>query len=860
MGFSTLSLRRASLALALLIPAAVAGAGQATARKPWPGAPGVAVPGEVVIQASYLPDGEPLAPRWQNNDVLVAGNEWGDVDPSLACLEDGTLMAAVEHDGTEDRRVRIYRSVDGGESWYHWYDISPVEDATELSLAAAEGTENWLLLALRYGPSIIVVFRIDLDDPATWDCYNAAYHAGGVANPRLVTDSSEYSYWYPYVVYNYYVSDHWHLGFTRSTDYGVTWSPATELHEYCGPPGPYQYDGGAGHPDIDYGSGMLHVAYDDYAPACTVDSKEVYVRSSNDLGGSWSSYAQLTSDEDDEFDPAVGVVKGLPGAETVVVAYTRLWDGTDHDVWCSYSQDHGASWLVGGFCVACGSAQQERSPVLATSVDQGLFHLAYWVDYGIGYRWADHLAPTVWSPEQRVNYGSFASGTHLRPDVTVNPTQAAASEAGIAWTDVREGTADVYFDAPVTIGLGDIVIDTDPDMLDAPWELFGPGSYYLAGSGDAVLADMADGDYSLVWGNVPDWGAPLPNPAAGNLVEGQTLTFSGTYLRFAPRIIGIPDVGNDQGRYVRLYWEGSGYDAPGTAIDIAGYGVYRRQDGFKAPSAPGAGPAPASRAADDQALPAPSSDGRMEGWDTVGWISAHGEGIYQFVSPTLCDSTADAGVCWSVFFVRATTPDPFTFFDSEPDSGYSIDNLFPSAPLNPRLAGPDLLAWDMIPDPDLDYFSVYASDTETFDSYDLLGTTIDLMLDVAGSEGRYLAVTAKDFAGNESGLSIVLYNGTGVGDAPPARFALAQNVPNPFNPATEIRFELPRPAAVDLVILDLGGRVVRTLLDGVDHPEGRHGIVWDGRDDAGRPAASGVYFYRLGAGPFSQARKMTLLK
>ncbi|MDO9695690.1 MAG: FlgD immunoglobulin-like domain containing protein, partial [Candidatus Latescibacteria bacterium] len=93
----------------------------------------------------------------------------------------------------------------------------------------------------------------------------------------------------------------------------------------------------------------------------------------------------------------------------------------------------------------------------------------------------------------------------------------------------------------------------------------------------------------------------------------------------------------------------------------------------------------------------------------------------------------------------------------------------------------------------------------------------------------------------------------------PARLALAQNRPNPFNPSTEIRFSVPRTTDVSLKVYDLAGRVVRTLFDG-ELQGGEHTAVWHGEDDAGARASSGLYVYRLTAGGTTVARKMMLLK
>lgn len=95
-------------------------------------------------------------------------------------------------------------------------------------------------------------------------------------------------------------------------------------------------------------------------------------------------------------------------------------------------------------------------------------------------------------------------------------------------------------------------------------------------------------------------------------------------------------------------------------------------------------------------------------------------------------------------------------------------------------------------------------------------------------------------------------------DAAP-RFALLPNFPNPFNPSTAIRFEVPAPGRASLRIFDASGRLVRTLVDGT-LPAGRYRTVWNGVDDRGTAVASGVYVYTISAGRRTLTRKMTLLK
>jgi hypothetical protein len=96
-------------------------------------------------------------------------------------------------------------------------------------------------------------------------------------------------------------------------------------------------------------------------------------------------------------------------------------------------------------------------------------------------------------------------------------------------------------------------------------------------------------------------------------------------------------------------------------------------------------------------------------------------------------------------------------------------------------------------------------------------------------------------------------------DLPRERCDLAQNWPNPFNPSTTIRFELPAPQHVELSVFDVAGRRVATLADGV-LSAGSHDRTWHGRTDTGEAVASGVYLYRLVTGQRTATRVMTLLK
>ena len=132
-----------------------------------------------------------------------------------------------------------------------------------------------------------------------------------------------------------------------------------------------------------------------------------------------------------------------------------------------------------------------------------------------------------------------------------------------------------------------------------------------------------------------------------------------------PSIISVTDVGNDQGRQLRVKWDRCYWDKAGSPVIITEYGVWRRIDEDK-------GSHLADLGVFDGGRVYPPGD-----WDFIKTVPARGESTYSTVCPTLGDSTQAEGMYWSVFFVSAMTADPLVYFDSDPDSGYSLDNIPP---------------------------------------------------------------------------------------------------------------------------------------------------------------------------------------
>jgi hypothetical protein len=182
-------------------------------------------------------------------------------------------------------------------------------------------------------------------------------------------------------------------------------------------------------------------------------------------------------------------------------------------------------------------------------------------------------------------------------------------------------------------------------------------------------------------------------------------------------------------------------------------------------------------------------------------------------------------------------------------------------------SGDVLLTWNHNPEPDIAYYYVYCDTTSGFRPSaanfvaSVSGTDSSTTL-VAPPDSAFYVVAAVDADGYEGGFSneAIVGTATGTGEVVVYHNRLYQNVPNPFNPTTIIRYELRGPSRVSLSVYDVAGRMVRRLLDNENVGAGIHGVAWNGTSDRGERVSSGIYFYKLEAGDFVQTRKMLLLK
>ncbi len=106
---------------------------------------------------------------------------------------------------------------------------------------------------------------------------------------------------------------------------------------------------------------------------------------------------------------------------------------------------------------------------------------------------------------------------------------------------------------------GTVVIDAEPEMLDAPWDLTGPESFSASGTGDSTMTDMTAGSYTIDWGDVSEWITPAGDTRT--LSSNSTLTFNGVYSQQG--LTNATFVLLSRGSYTR----GAPSDEPGTYLD-----------------------------------------------------------------------------------------------------------------------------------------------------------------------------------------------------------------------------------------------------------------------------------------------------
>lgn len=604
---------------------------------------------------------------------------------------------------------------------------------------------------------------------------------------------------------------------------GVAWS-ANGL-SFCVASGPQYMSSLVGD-----GSGGFYALWSDYRTA--LGSNDLYMQRVSGAGvQQWvANGVVVCSAAGDQYSgPLV-----TDGTGTVFTCWTDLraaGGGTNFDIYAqAFNTAGSAYWGANGVGVSTNTAQQ-RYPQMALDGVGGVF--VAWTDTRNGATndfYAQRLSgggQSQWTAD-----GQFLLSADRYRDISAALPDGAGGFF-LVWMDNRYLVTDVYAQR----------FNSSGAQL---WTSGGVGVLTNAAAAFSVSsAVLEDGSLFVA--------AAEERPIASNYdLFAQRVDRYGYLGETEPRIASVKDVPGDQGGRVKLSFYGSYIeDEPWYAYSL--YYIYRSMPPNAAAMAVRAGMRASSDPFEAEALGVPyvtTAAGEDYFWELLSSASVNFVGTYSVYAQTAQDSSA-GGAARTAFMVQARNGSKH--WDSEPDSGWSVDNLSPSAPAPltaQYAAGTVHLHWNRNTEADLAGYRLYRGGSPSF----VPGPTTFVTeladtghTDAAGAPYVY-KLTAVDIHGNESPVAMATPTGTTAveGTAPPAlSFTLAS--PNPAHGGAALRFSLPTAARIRVAVYDAAGREVRSLLSG-ECAAGSRTISWDGADAAGRAAPSGLYFARLQTG------------
>ena len=680
--------------------------------------------------------------------------------------------------------------------------------------------------------------------------------------------------------------DKW--GNTKWTTNGVTICTSTSTQ--ADPKLVYDGSGGAIIVWEDYRSGT---SYDIYAQR--VNSSGTVQWPANGIGVCTASGTQqdvqITSD-------------GTGGA---IVAWEDFRSGTSYDIYAQRISKTGTYIWAGAGAAVCDDPAQQYNPQLVSDGNEGA--VITWYDsrngtYDIYAQRIGALGYAQWTTDG--NPVCTTIGAQSEPRIAA----VGSGVSVIVWIDSRNGTDNnIYAQKIDSAGIpkwtanGAAICTASDNQYSAhimsdgmggafiTWEDYRSGDYDIYGQRidtGGTVKWMGNG-IAICSSSSNQYNQPIVSDGAGGFISAwqdfrtgdycdvyaQAVDAQGRFGFMKPEIQAVRDVPGDQGGYVYLGWHACRYDITRQPT-MSYYSIWRAINLPQATAALENGALMFDRVPPldvDNSQPVirmQKAGPAVYFWELIATQDAYNLEGYGKQLPTMFDSTA-VSTEYHLFQLIAHTTDPSMFWISEPDSGYSVDNLSPAPPtsfMGTQVISPEGLSliWDANHENDLDGYVLYRGPSETFipDEDSWIAATSDTTLfdgEWTWDSGYYYKICAIDIHGNESLFSLLSpENVTGTEtSAPPANNFLAQNVPNPFNPMTRIAFGIEHDGNVSLKIYDVTGRLLRVLVDEW-RERNQYETLWDGCDDNGNTVGSGIYFMTLVTADFTQTRKMVLTK
>lgn len=327
---------------------------------------------------------------------------------------------------------------------------------------------------------------------------------------------------------------------------------------------------------------------------------------------------------------------------------------------------------------------------------------------------------------------------------------------------------------------------------------------------------------------------------------------------------GIKDVPNDQGGHVRVSWNPSYLDAfPINGVN--NYYVYRQLPTHMAVQQLKAGrlklATDESAAHDAKTLRVTRDAANTYYWEQIATVPAMQLPGYSLDASTASDSVPGSNP-YTLFMIEATAPTG-AYWMSAPDSGYSKDNLppLPPAPVSAAYSpGGTTFHWAPNTEPDLANYRIYRGSGLSFvpGPGNLVASPTDTTYFDATSSTYIYKMSAVDTHGNESAFTTITPSGVlqALGTVP-HELAFAITSRNPAPGSVTFGLALPAESDVRIALYDTMGRRVRVLANGRE-PAGQQTLRWDGADESGRAAPSGLYFARFDGAGRSIVRRLVI--
>lgn len=749
--------------------------------------------------------------QWQadlrlTNDVASSytanNNAW-------AIATNGNVVHVVWYD-LRDTNSEIYykRSTNGGSNWSADTRLTLNAAISMNPSVAFSGTNVYVVWQdTRNGSTNTeIYFKMSTDEGLTWGAdTRLSNNSAFSTSPSLAASAS-----FLYVVWcDGRNGNNGEVYYKFSTNGGTNWSSDLRLTNDTVV---------TNYPSVAISGSVVHVAwYDERA-----GNPEIFYKRSTAGDTAWGTDVRLTNNSASSIFPSISA----SGSAVHVVWYDDR-DG-NNEIYYKNSTDAGLTWEKDTrLTVNPGLSYNPSIAVSDSSVS------VVWVDITDGnkeiYYKHSSNAGKIWSPDKRLTNDQF--------DSYFNSVSASGSIVNVAWVDTRDGNAEIYFKHNPDINYPPPAAPFSLTALAVSTTRINLNWTDTSSVEDGFVIDKST-DAGSSWFQLDSVGPNIVTFADTGLAPGTIYH----YRLYAFNVIGNSPYSNIAFDTTLVILPSAPFNLTAlavstTRINLNWTDTSSVEDGFKLERSTDAG----------------------GNWIQIDSLAAN---VVSFADTGLTPST--------IYHYRLYS---FNAYGISPYSNIAFDTTFILAPLAPTLSSPADSSTGQSVTPMLEWKSVvgaatYGVQVSPHANFDTL------VVNVTGLDSTHYTVPVNALlnhtwyywranATNTTGTSpwsedwsfeTLMIGLNTYSNEIPKVFMLYNNFPNPFNPATKIRFDIPRTSRVNIIVYDLLGRETAVLYDNILNP-GKFEIIWNASN-----YSSGVYFYRIIAGDYVATKKMVIVK